>query len=96
VEEVDLVRAEDDEIIPWAAQANRFCITRDADFHALSATSRAATPPVIRIRIEKLAARDTVDLIEIACARLRDDLVSGALVTINSREIRRRRLPIRS
>jgi predicted nuclease of predicted toxin-antitoxin system len=61
------------EIIRWAAQENRICITRDADIHALLATSRAAGPSVIRIRIETLTAQDTVDLIEIACKRFRDD-----------------------
>jgi predicted nuclease of predicted toxin-antitoxin system len=96
VEEVDLAHAADHEIIRWSAQENRICITRDADFHALLATSRAATPSVIRIRIEKLTATDTMHLIEIACTRFRDDLASGALVTITPREIRRRLLPIRS
>jgi predicted nuclease of predicted toxin-antitoxin system len=95
VAEVDLALAEDHEIIRWAAQEKRICITRDADFHALLATSGAATPSVIRIRIEKLTAQDTVHLIEIACTRFRDDLISGARVTITPREIRRRRLPIR-
>ena len=41
VAEIDLALAEDHEIIRWVAQEKRICITRDADFHALLATSGA-------------------------------------------------------
>lgn len=92
--EVDLALAEDHEIIRRAAREKRICITRDADFHALLATGGQPRPRSFEFEFETLTAQDTVDLIENRLPTFRDDLRSGALVTITSRQIRRRRMPI--
>ena len=54
VAEVGMSRATDVEILDAARQQQRICVTLDADFHTHLAVTNAATPSVIRLRIEGL------------------------------------------
>lgn len=56
VSDLGMGRTDDAEIVKHARETNRVCVTLDADFHALLATSGASTPSVIRIRKEGLDA----------------------------------------
>ena len=94
VSEIGMSRADDREIL-WRARADsRVCITLDADFHSLLATSGERGPSVIRIRKEGLDATALAALLQTIWSSVQDALVSGALVTISERSIRARRLPI--
>ena len=92
--EVGLAYADDDEILAWSRAEDRMVITLDADFHALLALSGATKPSVIRIRIEGLADRALVDLISSVTATRRDDLDSGAAISVTETAIRTHRLPL--
>ena len=54
VMEVGLANAEDTEILEFAGQNRRVCITFDHDFHAHLALARANGPSVMLIRVEGL------------------------------------------
>ena len=56
----------------------------DADFHALLAVRRATGPSVVRIRIEDLDAARTAELMHLVFERFRDDLQTGAVVSITA------------
>jgi predicted nuclease of predicted toxin-antitoxin system len=50
VADVGMSRAEDTSILERARSEQRICVTLDADFHALLATSGEPLPSVLRIR----------------------------------------------
>jgi predicted nuclease of predicted toxin-antitoxin system len=88
--------ADDAAILEKGREEKRIVITFDADFHALLALSRAATPSVIRIRIEGLYGKKAADLIQAVLTRCVEDLKQGAVVTVRPKRIRVRRLPLLS
>jgi predicted nuclease of predicted toxin-antitoxin system len=94
VSETGMSRADDREILRRARADSRVCVTLDADFHSLLATSGERGPSVMRIRKEGLDATALAALLQTVWSRVEDALASGALVTISERSIRARRLPI--
>jgi predicted nuclease of predicted toxin-antitoxin system len=77
-----------------ARAESRVCVTLDADFHSLLATSGERGPSVMRIRKEGLDATVLAALLQAIWPRVEDALNSGAPVTVTERSIRVRRLPI--
>ncbi len=94
VGEIDLSAAEDAEIIQKAREDNRVIVTLDADFHTLLALDEAVSPSVIRIRIERLRAQALTELLLRTISECEEDLQQGAAVTIETRRIRIRHLPL--
>lgn len=92
VGEIGLAAATDNEILQRGRQEGRVIVTLDADFHALLAFSKALSPSVIRIRIEGLTGPMAANVIREAVLRSKEDLESGALVTVQPGRIRIRRL----
>jgi predicted nuclease of predicted toxin-antitoxin system len=94
VSEISYSTADDAAILQRGREEERIVITFDADFHALLALSRAITPSVIRIRIEGLHGKKAADLIQAVLTRCAEDLKKGAVVTVQPKRIRVRRLPL--
>lgn len=94
VGDVGLATATDAEILQYARGEHRVCVTLDADFHALLATSAEPAPSTIRIRIEGLRAAQLVDLLVGVRPKIAAALAGGAMVTITDRAVRVKKLPI--
>lgn len=94
VTECGLDSASDGEILTFARGENRCVVTLDADFHAILARSRAISPSVIRIRIEKLKARAQSTIISLAIPLCAAELERGAVATITIDRVRVRLLPL--
>ncbi|MDJ0596074.1 MAG: DUF5615 family PIN-like protein [Pleurocapsa sp. MO_226.B13] len=94
VGKIGLWAAEDIEIIQKARESNRVVVTLDADFHSLLALSNASSPSVIRIRIERLRAKALTKLLLDVINECHEELLKGVAVTVDSRRIRMRRLPL--
>lgn len=94
VGEIGLAAATDNEILQKGRQDGRVVVTLDADFHALLAFSKALSPSVVRIRIEGLTGPMAANVTREAVLRSKEDLESGALVTVQPGRIRIRRLPL--
>jgi predicted nuclease of predicted toxin-antitoxin system len=94
VSEIGMSRADDTQILQRARADSRVCVTLDADFHSLLATSGERGPSVMRIRKEGLDATVFAAPLQAIWPRVEDALTSGALVTVTERSIRVRRLPI--
>lgn len=94
VGEIGLASAADISIIERARQEQEVVVTLDADFHALLALSGAAAPSVIRLRMEGLRAEAAAELIRKILAEWSQQLQEGAVLTVQSRRIRFRGLPI--
>lgn len=92
--ELGMERAADADILAAARQRKAVVVTLDADFHALLATSGAASPSVIRIRIERLNGEQAATILLRTLAAAGADIEAGAVVTVTSQRIRVRRLPI--
>jgi predicted nuclease of predicted toxin-antitoxin system len=94
VGEIGMSQAEDAEIIEKARVEERVVVTLDADFHTLLALNEAASPSVIRVRIERLRAQALTDLLLMVIAECEEDLEQGAAIAVEPNRIRIRRLPL--
>jgi predicted nuclease of predicted toxin-antitoxin system len=91
---VGMSRADDRDILQLGRDEGRICVTLDADFHSLPATSGQPAPSVIRIRKQGLDAISLVALLRGIWPGIEDALGTGALITVTDRAVRVRRLPI--
>jgi Uncharacterized protein conserved in bacteria len=94
VGEIGMSQAEDAEIIQKARVEERVVVTLDADFHTLLALNEAASPSVIRVRIERLRAQALTDLLLMVIAECEEELEQGAAIAVEPNRIRIRRLPL--
>ncbi len=94
VADVGMSQADDRSILERARAERRICVTLDADFHALMATSGATLPSVLRVRKEGLDAVAVARLIEEIWPRIADALAAGAMVTVTDHSVRIRTLPV--
>ncbi len=94
VGEIGYSTADDATILQKGRDDGLTVVTLDADFHALLAISRATCPSVIRLRIEGLYGGAAAQLIQAVLTRCHEDLEQGAMVTVQPRRIRIRRLPL--
>lgn len=95
VGDLGMSSASDAEILDYAAKNQLIVVTLDADFHGLLAEQLARSPSVIRIRIEGLKSSDTSNVILKVIEVVRDELKSGAAVTVTPTKLRVRLLPLR-
>lgn len=95
VADIGYSRATDEEITALALEQERTVVTLDSDFHRLLAISGASKPSVIRIRREGLRGPEAAILIAQLLEQLREQLESGAMVTVTERAVRVHRLPLR-
>ncbi len=94
VGDIGMASAEDETILEHARDQGLVIVTLDADFNALLADSQAMRPSVIRIRTEGLRAPDLAALLGQVVRACLEDLRAGAMVSVTTRRIRLRRLPL--
>lgn len=94
VTEVGMSRATDRQIIDYALQTDRVCITLDADFHAILAINAMAKPSIVRIRQEGLKGSDVAALLMQVWLQAGAHLDAGSLITVTGDAIRIRKLPL--
>ena len=92
--EIGLATADDTTLIELARQQDRIVVTLDADFHAILALSGADKPSIVRIRIEGLRAEPLAALLRALLAERSVELERGALLTVQTKRVRIRYLPI--
>lgn len=95
IAEIDMSRATDVKILEAARQQQRICVTLDADFHTHLAVTNAATPSVIRLRVEGLKAEAFAQLLFDVWPQINNHVDPGAaMITITNQSVRVRSLPI--
>jgi predicted nuclease of predicted toxin-antitoxin system len=92
---VGMAKADDVEILDFAARNNRACVTLDHDFHTHLALARQGRPSVILLRAEGMGAEDQCNLIASICDQCEAALAGGAAISANRKSIRVRLLPLR-
>lgn len=95
VSEIGMARAEDQEILEFAMNASRVCVTLEHDFHALLASAGSGRPSVVLLRVEGLDAVGQAELIRSVYLQCVTALAEGAAVSADRDRIRIRRLPLR-
>ena len=96
VNDVGLGTAEDDVILQRAADAGEVIISADADFGAMLALRRQASPSVVLLRSsDHLTPDEQSDLIIRAIGTVVADLVAGAIASVSPGRVRIRTLPVR-
>lgn len=94
VAELVLSRADDETILETARVRQAVVVTLDADFHRHLAMQRAASPSVIRIRIEGLKGDDVASLLRDVITSTSNELATGAAVSVTEHRVRVHLLPI--
>ena len=89
-----MAKATDEDILDRAPREGETVVTLDADFHTVLAIANAAAPSVIRVRVEGLRGSEAAALVSRVVAACEEDLVAGAMVTVDPHRIRVRRLPL--
>lgn len=89
-------QALDDEIMAHAAEHDFVVLTNDLDFGAILAVTHGGKPSVVQIRSENLDPDFIGPHVVRALQQLRDELQSGALVTVDAASTRLRLLPLKA
>ena len=84
----------DVQIMAYAAEHGFVVFTNDLDFGHLLALTNAALPSVIQVRVGNLRPSEIGHRVLDALLQLREELVQGALVTIDPERVRVRVLPL--
>jgi predicted nuclease of predicted toxin-antitoxin system len=86
--------APDTEILSWAKAHGYVMFTHDLDFGTILAATRANAPSVFQIRTQDVTPQAISDLVLSALNQFREQLLKGALISIDEDKSRARILPL--
>jgi predicted nuclease of predicted toxin-antitoxin system len=89
-------KASDREIMAWARENGYIVFTHDLDFSALLAATQGDGPSVIQVRTQNVLPEAIGELVVDSLRRFQNELVKGAIITIDPSRARIRILPLRS
>jgi predicted nuclease of predicted toxin-antitoxin system len=85
----------DVELLAWASDRGYVILTADLDFGAILAASGGTSPSVVQIRSDILTVQAVGAVVTRALVQARQELVNGALVSVDAKRARLRLLPLR-
>lgn len=94
VPEVMDVRSTDSEILEYAQTHNQVVITQNLDFSALLAIGGYKRPSVLTLRLEDAHPSLITNRLINIIPEVEEELINGAVVSVDETSIRYRRLPI--
>lgn len=86
--------ASDEVLLRWAADHQYAVLTNDLDFGAILAATQGRRPSVLQIRSDLLAPEAIGEVVLIAIRRAHQDILDGALLSIDLQRFRVRILPL--
>jgi predicted nuclease of predicted toxin-antitoxin system len=86
--------ASDVEIMDYAKEHGYAVVSLDLDFSAILAATQGVSPSVVQIRAKEAISREIFDLSFAAIQRAEQDLLAGAILTIDTEKSRLRVLPL--
>lgn len=87
--------AADDELMQWAAENDYVVLTNDLDFGAILAATRGTKPSVVQVRGDLLSPHEIGAAVVRAMRQTRQELLEGALISVDVAYARLRILPLR-
>jgi predicted nuclease of predicted toxin-antitoxin system len=94
--EIDAGDAPDQDLLRWAADHQYVLLTNDLDFGAILAATQSRRPSVVQIRSDLLAPEAIGEAVLAAIRRAHQDILDGALLSIDPTRFRVRILPLDS
>ena len=91
---VGRIDAPDGELLQWAAEHGYVVVTADLDFGAILAATRDNRPSVLQIRMDILTPEAIGPTVRNAVHQARQELLDGALVSVDIASARLRVLPL--
>jgi predicted nuclease of predicted toxin-antitoxin system len=88
--------APDDELMQWAVERDYIVLTADLDFGAILAATQIKRPSVVQLRSDILTPRSIGATVVAAIRQTRDELLDGALLSVDVARARLRILPLRA
>jgi predicted nuclease of predicted toxin-antitoxin system len=95
VSEINMHTVDDLEILEFARNDNRVCVTLDHDFHTHLAVASAGRPSVVMLRVQGLDSVAQATLITAVWQCCETSINAGAAVSADMRTVRVRRLPLK-
>ncbi|RKY00019.1 hypothetical protein DRP77_12285 [Candidatus Poribacteria bacterium] len=86
--------ASDEEIIDLALREEAVIITQDLDFSSLIARRRLQFPSVISLRLTNPRPEVVAEILCRLLPRIEKDLIGGAIVSVDEKGFRIRKLPV--
>jgi predicted nuclease of predicted toxin-antitoxin system len=87
--------ASDHELMEWAANNDYVVLTADLDFGAILAAVRGNRPSVVQLRSDLLTPNAIGDAVIAAIRQSRQELMDGALISVDAVRARLRILPLK-
>lgn len=84
----------DSQIMAYAAQHGYVVLTADMDFSAILAATHGEKPSVVQLRTEDVMPQTAGPRLIAALRHMEQELESGALLTVDRRQLRVRMLPL--
>lgn len=92
--DLGLSHAPDSSILAAAASADRVVVSHDADFSQLLALGGRERPSVLHLRREFETNQEFVDCVLATIDTVRDEILAGAIVSVDESSVRVRLLPV--
>jgi predicted nuclease of predicted toxin-antitoxin system len=87
--------ASDVELMRWAAVNGHILMTADLDFGAILAATQGTAPSVLQVRSDVLTTRAIGAAVIAALHQTQEDLLAGALISVDASRSRLRILPLK-
>jgi predicted nuclease of predicted toxin-antitoxin system len=92
---IGALNAPDREVLLWAKANDYVLFTHDLDFGAILAVTEAEGPSVIQIRAQDISPDHAKNLLLNILNRFAENLLRGALISVDEEKSRVRLLPLR-
>ena len=87
--------ATDSELMVWAAENGFVVLTADLDFGAILAASKRSGPSIVQVRSDLLTPRAIGGAVTLALRQAEQELIEGALISVDAARARLRILPLK-
>src|SRR5215470_14472912 len=87
--------ATDNELMQWAVENDYIVLTSDLDFGAILAATHGIKPSVVQVRGDLLSPRAVGSAVVRAIHQAHQELLDGALISIDAAHARLRILPLK-
>jgi len=87
--------ATDSELMQWAAENDHVILTADLDFGAILAATHGIKPSVVQVRSDLLSPGAVGRAVVRAIGQAHQELLDGALISVDAAHARLRILPLR-